>query len=424
MNPLDAKDVEHRAGAPRREDLPEGYLHIAVFGPGEGEAMVVRLPDGRAGVVDGCGHDGADKQNPVRKLLEELLVGDPRRLLFACLTHPHMDHFRGFDQVLDRWPPEHLWWSCTFERKSFKHYLRYLELREGASADAQPEQGTATELKRVIEAIHRRADEQGGDAGTRVRAQYLSDRKTLLMHAMEGRGKVSIEGLLPSTASLREAEANALKDVAALNASLLQGKKAPAGSQSKKAPAGTQSKKIPRTFDPNEISGALLLEWGQTRVLLGGDALEGDAGKPSGWSSLHAPLSQVQMVKIPHHASTKAVSRELWRQMQPQLGVVTCVKYAKGAQPPRPEILKELLEMRTHLFVTSKPEWWKAAQHDLKAEPAYEEKAEPPTTQAPGVESKATAPSNKDNAVVIRMNDQGRICKVLLFGEARRLMLG
>ncbi len=408
MNPLDAKDVEHRAGAPRREDLPEGYLHVAVFGPGEGEAMVVRLPDGRAGVVDGCGHDGAtnDKQNPVRKLLEELKVGGPRQLLFACLTHPHADHFRGFDQVLERWLPEHLWWSCTYERKSFKHYLRYLELREGASADAQPEQGTASELKRVIEAINRRADEQGDEAGMRVRAQYLSDRKTLLMHAMEGRGKVSIEGLLPSTASLREAEANALKDVESLKA------------------AGDKEKNQKRTFDPNEISGALLLEWGQTRVLLGGDALEGDAGKPSGWSSLHAPLSHVQMVKIPHHASTKAVSRELWRQMQPQLGVVTCVKYAKGAQPPRPEILKELLETRTHIFATSKPEWWTAAQHGLKAEPVYEEKAEPPTTQAPGKKLKATAASNKDNAVVVRMNDQGRICKVLLFGEARRLMLG
>jgi len=29
------------------EHMPEGLLSIAVFGPGKGEAIVVRLPDGR-----------------------------------------------------------------------------------------------------------------------------------------------------------------------------------------------------------------------------------------------------------------------------------------------------------------------------------------------------------------------------------------
>ena len=89
------------------EHLPKGTLSIAVFGPGKGEAIVVRLPDGSVGVVDGC-REPKDTEtgrgDPVRELLDRIKCPE---LAFVCLTHPHDDHYAGLGRLLERVPTMH-----------------------------------------------------------------------------------------------------------------------------------------------------------------------------------------------------------------------------------------------------------------------------------------------------------------------------
>ncbi|MGI8730923.1 MAG: MBL fold metallo-hydrolase [Solirubrobacteraceae bacterium] len=77
-------------------ELPEDHLSIVVFGPGYGESIAVRSPDGRWLVVDSLRDPGTER-NPALELLRshdahpDLLV----------LTHPHDDHAAGFAELVD-----------------------------------------------------------------------------------------------------------------------------------------------------------------------------------------------------------------------------------------------------------------------------------------------------------------------------------
>lgn len=387
--------VEH-ARAVEAADLPKGFLHVVVFGPGHGEAVLVRMPDGRVGVVDGCGKmpEGSNRGSPIFGLLKELAE---ERLLFACLTHPHRDHFRGFAEIIKRHPPEHLWWSGTQERRFFAHYVGYLEMvGRGVSVDAF-DPSLADDLQGVVEAIGHLADRPA--ITPRPRGQHLSDWKRVLAHALIDGSSVFVESVLPSSAATRIAEQEALD-------ALKTG-----------AP-------IERGLDPNRISAALVLKWGTTRVLLGGDALNGDPDDFAGWEGLQFPLEKMHLVKVPHHASEKAHSTRRWVEMTPDLAIVTCVQHASAKQPPRPAMLQKILETGSRVALTSRPTWW-AEPHALECGP---------TTWGPvgvvrgpgnpalvGKARPASAASHHENAVVVRLDDKGNIVQVQLHGASREL---
>ena len=68
-------------------------LRLHFFGVGDGDCIVVELPDGRVGLVDSSLRPGAGL-SPAASLLE----GKP--LAFCCLTHAHADHYSGMLEVL------------------------------------------------------------------------------------------------------------------------------------------------------------------------------------------------------------------------------------------------------------------------------------------------------------------------------------
>src|SRR5882672_1091181 len=75
--------------------LDDQLLHVFVIGPGVGESIVVRIPGGHWIVVDGC-MVGREGSAPLA-LLRHYGVD---RIQAAILTHPHMDHARGFSDLL------------------------------------------------------------------------------------------------------------------------------------------------------------------------------------------------------------------------------------------------------------------------------------------------------------------------------------
>ncbi|MEP7122665.1 MAG: hypothetical protein ABJE95_17205 [Byssovorax sp.] len=393
---------EPRAVGP--EDLAGEYLHVVVFGPGHGEAVLVRMPDGEVGVVDGCVDPQPDSstRDPVSELVEALHV---ERLLFACLTHPHEDHYLGFAKLISQRRPKHLWWSGAREAKFLGYYQEYLKIRGRTGVDTG-EEATGDRLEKLVNAIHKLRDNPSTVQPTRT--MPLEDWKVLLRHPAPC-GEVRIESILPSNHGVRAAEEDAGRVLHAM--------------REKK---GTV-KGIQRAFNPNRISGALLLSWGETRVLLGGDAIC-EEGTHAGWDGLPHSLDKIHMIKVPHHASRGAYSETLWKRMLPDLAVVTCVKNATDPQPPRPDMLTALLQTPSDLALTARPHWWEPyAAHNLCAEPEMAPKAPeakrsgdlalPPTAKF------APASDRRENAVVVRLDSHGHIVRVQLHGAARRLRL-
>lgn len=72
-------------------------LNIFVCGPGQGEAIVVALPESGWLVIDGV---GSKDDYPVHVVLDEYSAGE--RIELVLLTHPHRDHFYGLRELLER----------------------------------------------------------------------------------------------------------------------------------------------------------------------------------------------------------------------------------------------------------------------------------------------------------------------------------
>jgi glyoxylase-like metal-dependent hydrolase (beta-lactamase superfamily II) len=83
----------------------QNELEICVFGPGYGESIVIHIPGIGWGVIDSCvgNANGESFVVPLQYLIEILKPNFPK-LAFVLLTHPHEDHYKGLDKVIDEYP--------------------------------------------------------------------------------------------------------------------------------------------------------------------------------------------------------------------------------------------------------------------------------------------------------------------------------
>ena len=95
----------------RQQGAPTGELRITVLDVGQGDAIVVDLPDGRLMLVDGGGFVGSPLDPAERVLLPVLRHRRRDRVDIAVLSHPHPDHYTGLLTVLERLPVDELWTS-------------------------------------------------------------------------------------------------------------------------------------------------------------------------------------------------------------------------------------------------------------------------------------------------------------------------
>ena len=79
--------------------LEAGCLHLFLLGPGVGESLVCRTPEGRWLVMDS--HENSEGVLPAI-VLRHYQVD---RLEVLVLTHPHRDHFPGMVQLCDDYDP-------------------------------------------------------------------------------------------------------------------------------------------------------------------------------------------------------------------------------------------------------------------------------------------------------------------------------
>ncbi len=86
-----------------------GYLRVTALDVGQGDALLVDLPDGSLMLVDGGGFVGSPVDPGVRVLLPVLRARRRTRVDVVVLSHPHPDHFGGLTAVLSEVEVGQLW---------------------------------------------------------------------------------------------------------------------------------------------------------------------------------------------------------------------------------------------------------------------------------------------------------------------------
>ena len=371
------------------EHFPLGLLTLAVYGPGTGEAQVLRFPDGTFGVVDGCrAHKGV--VDPVHRLLQRFT--DPV-VRFVCLTHAHGDHFGGLLDLIDAYVPKLLLWAGS-EGDRFRDRFVASVRREqrGLPHPVDPD-----ELQALIDVLAFRTQRKRGDV-PRSRSVVLSDHKLVL----RGADGVRVWGVLPTTTSLHRALGCGLHPL-------------------EEEDVEPRS----RAGDPNDVSGALLVEWGKARVLLGGDALRGDGAHHEGWAAADWIDQDVQVVKVAHHASSGAHHAPLWARMKPRISIVTPYADASGCQPPRESQLRELLRT-SRVFLTAPPSWWDGRLYlDGFDTGARVRPMGTPLTAVTGAGARTPRVGSRDpeSAVAVTLDAEGEVRELCCSGQARELRL-
>ncbi|WP_437306998.1 MBL fold metallo-hydrolase [Sorangium sp. So ce388] len=378
------------------DHMPDGMLSIAIFGPGEGEAIVIRLPDGSVGIVDGCrepeGGAADGRGDPVRELLIKLANERPDvngfRIEFVCLTHPHADHYRGLGRLLEAYEDKinEVWKATHLTPHHEKALVEWLDLTRAGGA---PDEEVLNGLKRIIDRFER------AKKICRNGLKHLGQDKLLFTSTRRVKGyKVSIEACGPADVDIDDAG----NDLVAL------------------LKAAEQSGTVSRKHDPNLTSGAVLLRWGRSAALLAGDLLRG-SGPKSGWQLARQQIKcKVQVVNVAHHASEGAHDETLWTSMGPDLAIVTPFKYGVGDNPPRPDRIRSLARTSV-VAITSPPQWQDAAGNPVGMRSIAPKSFKPKNSVLPRI-----APSNaadaRRNAVSVSLDAAGNIKRFYLAGKA------
>jgi competence protein ComEC len=93
----------------RTQAAPSGELRVSALDVGQGDALLVDLPDGELMVIDGGGLVGSPVDTGERAVLPALRARRRTSVDIAVLSHPHPDHFTGLATVLESLPVKELW---------------------------------------------------------------------------------------------------------------------------------------------------------------------------------------------------------------------------------------------------------------------------------------------------------------------------
>ncbi len=255
-------------------------LWLVVIGPGSGECVMVRVPDGPADgqwlVVDACTMPGerarAGRRAPLppgRRILEER--GETWSL--AVLSHPHQDHADGFDAWLDMTPSGRV--GCAAPRLGGAYAWTSSpdpqRIRRGAKVEAS------------LAAIQSRWEAKPGQRWEPRRG----DSRRL--------GSAQIYVLHPDASAIEDFEGKG---------------------------------------NPNDAATALLVQWEEARIVLGSDV------ELAHWESIGAQCPRLRehaLLKVPHHGSSGAMVPAVFQAPQWEAGLPIWVltPFNRGQKLPR-----------------------------------------------------------------------------------------
>lgn len=304
--------------------MSKNLVNLVVFGPGFGESIVINIPNVGWGVIDSClGKVKRQKHNPALEYLKSKQVS---RLAFIILTHPHGDHFQGFDQIIGHYLGK-IDRICYYSGDGLREYRTYLAKKGVLGEPGLRELGNF--LKRVEEA-----------KGRGARIIKLAERTEIIRKGQYGEHEIEILALSPSAESQRQYAELLFKAIPTKDGDvpgLIYGK----------------------DNQHNLIASALYCQIGQLKLILGSD-LEIGNNDQTGWKGVLAnkdsPDLSAHVVKVPHHGSPNAFYEPVWGKFSQKSHLVSVITpYMRLSAPlPTGEILQKISCYSHVIAITAK----------------------------------------------------------------------
>lgn len=312
-----------RVGNPPASDT----IEVTVLGPGYGESIVLHLPGFGWGVIDSCVFESSSL--PLH-YLKAFHVSD---LSFVFLSHPHQDHFKGLDEVIDS--SQSLEMVGRYNGNSITELKKYWIRRDVADATQ-----VSDSLSKVFNSMNRAASKG-------VRYLKLSESVTLERKGQGQSGQYSTKlvALSPSGMS-EESYADALRRC---------------------LPRVGKRMKTLRDSDHNLIASAIWVEVNNVRLLLGSDVEKGTS-RQTGWkgiiSSPTCPDLKIDTIKVPHHGSSSAHHQEAWNKHKDGNPVSMITPFLKGSKvlPGQSDVVR-IKNHSGHVGITGEIQFDGPSQH-------------------------------------------------------------
>jgi hypothetical protein len=284
-------------------------LGIHVFGPGFGESIVVDLPDGQLGIVDFFQFGSA---TPLKDHIARRFAG--RQVAFLALTHPHADHCTGLEALLETTPIDRYWLFNGYQLAALVKYFEEVgKLRRGDAVEvalATRSSSVGSEilyLDRHLKPLLRRNS---------VGIACLAPSRVETLCG----GEVTVEFVTPSD---RHAYLYADQLAEWCRRLPLHGDLAAADLRR-------------LLVNHNQVSGALLVQYGETCLVLMSDA-EQPLWRDYLASIKGRPRRRVQLIKVSHHGSDTGFDTELYREGFDASGAVAVVTPFSRLRDPLPQ---------------------------------------------------------------------------------------
>ncbi len=253
-----------------------------VFGGSEGESIVLKLPDGGWGVVDCFAHSLRDSDS--NWALHFLRSQGVEELEFLCLTHPHRDHFRGMSQLLSGLRVKQFWRPAVMSSQRLSWIITSHQ-QEAVTAGNNQMKADASEL----DLIFRLLKQQQSSGSLRICPKNATIGTQLYPAPQTSNAGCEIWALAPTGTSSDRYE-EALRSCFD-------------GSGRLRVDSAHQHH--------NKISMALLVVFGKTRIVLGGDV------EATSWNEILREWERPQLasaaVKVSHHGSVTGYCDSLWQ---------------------------------------------------------------------------------------------------------------
>lgn len=311
---------------PRHEITPPKIdeVEFTFFGPGIGESIVVHIPEIGWGIIDSCEFGPATER--FVPPLEYLIYQQVKTLAFLILTHPHADHFKGMEQIIDHYLGR-IKRVCRYAGEGARELAEYM-VRRGVKGTPG-----AVSLSAVFKVLKKAVDNGAESRRLGAMTQIIPRQNASVNGRTTEVEVLSLSPLAEDEGAYVDILRKAFRE---LNGEIID---------------------IP-DYDHNLIASAIWISAGQVVALLGSD-VESGRSQSRGWrgivGSIDAPDLAVKTLKVPHHGSPNAYYKKAWEEHS-RNGKVTSVvtPYIRGKQPrPSEEDIDRIGNYSSHVGLTS-----------------------------------------------------------------------
>lgn len=303
-------------------------VEVHIFGGKIGESILLKLPGNLWGVVDTYTPNLANpRSNPAFRFLEDHRVS---RLHFLCLTHPHLDHYKGMRHFLDHFDPDRIWiFGALTHRDLHAKVAEILRLKATSANDEEDQSESADELVRILDKIRDKVEDRSRTPRVDVRRLQLEQR----LLDLNGDPPLVITSM-GAPGGLTMLYERSLVSCFDGNGDFL-------------------AAKVP-SVNHNLISGGLLIEYGRSRIILGGD-METDSWKEAMACFGNRGRLDSVLVKASHHGSTTGYCEGLWALMSPRKSAVAVITPYTLHSLPSPAGLSHVMDHAAFTLAASLP---------------------------------------------------------------------